>query len=331
MQDVAQNGTLVLSSSLDTSPYLFDIRNRIRYDLPLVQKENRLPLLGIDISPDENSIAYVERIQNSQPENKIWVVDAKGNVLASDTLKENPLFNRWRWLDEKTLQFVFLQATADGTVALFNPFTKEWQYLSSTLPNFYTGYELARSSWLVDYNSNLEWVIYLGYIGDNELGPIVRDITANKTLWQMPGVFASANIPSWSPLGDEVAVVVNGRLYRITRDGRAIPLPDLGESREIIGFSWSPNGKQIALLVKLNQPQVKGYLMLYDVQSDTVIDYCVEDDLVSAINLPVWSVDSQQFFYKIGTTTPILVDMKQNTVFELSEDVELLGWINSIP
>lgn len=241
--EVAKYGTVVVGGGMDESPYLLDLQTLLRYDLPLTQKENRLALFGNDVSPDGESLAYIERVQTAQPINKLWVIDANGQVLAGQSISQNLLFGNYHWLDDKQLQLLFFQSRKDGTVALLDPFTNDWKYLTNQLPNFYDDYELSRSSWLVDYNPNLEWVVYLGNIGDYGLGPIVRDIAANKTIWQMSGTFAGANIPSWSPLGNELAVVVNGQLYRISRDGTAIPLPDLGADSEIAGFSWSPNGQ----------------------------------------------------------------------------------------
>lgn len=340
LNEIANHGTVVIGGTIDASPYLLDFQTGLHYDLPFQAKHDIGYFFGFHTSPDGNKFAYVEPVENSAKElvgAMLWIVDAKGNVITSQVIApEIPLAgftstNSWRWLDNMHIEFYFQQTKRDGTVKIFDLSTKVWKNHFIKLPNFYTDFDLERSEWLVEYSPNLDWVIYLGGVNGHGLGPSVWDETANKIIWQMPGVFAGANIPSWSPIGNEVAITVNGTLYRISKNGTAISSPYLGTQREIVGFSWSPNGEHIALLVRINQPQIQGYLMMYDIQGNTVTDYCIEDDLVSAINLPVWSADGQQLFYKIGTTNPIVVDIGKNAVFGVSDDIELLEWMNSIP
>jgi WD40 repeat protein len=337
LQKVGQKGTVVLSNGRDDPIHLLDLQTGEQYSLPFLQtKHNLVSLSGLHVSPDGTKLAYVEDILNQNRDTtreNIWVVNAKGTVLASQTIDAIILSGKWRWMDNESMQFQLLKVTPqDGTVIIVNPFTKVSKYVSNQLPYYYQYFDIVSPSWSVDYNPNLEWVVYLGNIGASGQGPIVRDVVAGKTIWQAAGSFPTINVPDWSPTGDQVAVLVDGNLYRIKRSGQVTELPGPGDGGNIMGFSWSPDGRYFILLVRYELPTLKGYLMLYDVQANQVIDSCIEDDSLNNLNLPVWSADSRQFFFRTNQTgIPMLVDIQQKSAYKLPEQTEILGWMNSIP
>jgi hypothetical protein len=334
--DVTSSGVVVLGGEIDESPYLLNLQTGDRYELPLDDKVNSA-LYGVHSSPDGKKLAYIEDIQNNAKERvkqKIWVVDTNGSVLSSQEINSDILFRDWRWLDNENLHFNFRTITPeDGVVVLFNPFTKDWKYLSNELLDLFPYFDVHRTSWLVEYNPNLEWVVYLGDKGGYESGPIVWDLESNKLIWHLWGD-SFQDIPQWSPAGDELAVVVDGYFYRVNRDGQSISLPEIGQESKIVGFSWAPDGLKIALLVQVNQPEKDGYLMLYNIQDNQVVNYCIESDNLTSVFPPVWSLDSQLVSFRTVIMkddgpweTLILLDVKNKAAYKLPEAMEPLAWM----
>lgn len=77
--------------------------------------------------------------------------------------------------------------------------------------------------------------------------------------------------------------------------------------------------------------------MVYDVQSDQVIDYCLSANNSSG-HVSVWSPDNQQFVVNMYTENAsesgnltMLIDIKQNIAYEISRNMEPLEWMNSFP
>lgn len=342
LQDIAKIGTIILGGDdANNPPNLLDLQTGNRYDLPFQAKHDLGYFFGIHASPNGKELAYIELIENNARELTgaiLWVVNTKGEVITSQTITpEIPLagftsINSWRWLDNTRLEIYAKQTKRDGTVKIFDLSSKTWKNYSNKLPDFYNDFDISRSEWLVEYGPSLDWAVYLGNVNGNGLGPIVWDVTAQKSIWQAAGVFATINIPKWSPDGNEVAVVVNGEMYIIDRGGQVMQIPKLESGSEIMGFSWSPNGNFIALLVRYNELQIEGHLILYDVLSNQTIDYCIKGDLPNGMHAPLWSPNSQMFVYRFPVSnTPILVDIRQETVSNLLDDLEPLDWMNSAP
>lgn len=331
---VAESGTVLTTTGWDDPWMLINLQTASKYKLPLTKDTDRqLPLVGLrQVSPNKNFLAYTEfTLDNSRNVTVqiLRVVDSKGNLLATEGFTRDQIFNDWRWLDNERLEIFFLQDQMSGKVSLFNPFTKQWQSLTEKFPNFYQDFDLHPSQWWVDYNPNLEWAVYLGQIEPDAAGPVVFDILADKPIWQATGYLWGLNVPQWSPSGQEVAVVVEGKLYRINRSGRAIAAP-LSDDDQVMVFSWSPNERYIAMLVRYKEDAEKGRLMVYDIPSNQVIDYCYPSNVSHDNNPPLWSTDSQQLIYNIlFTNTDILVDIPSNMASKL-KDINVLAWMNSI-
>ncbi len=336
LQDVAKVGTVVLYDSSSLSPYLLNLETDSRYPLHL-KKLDYLAAPSMHISPNGNYLAYIENVKGDLGYSQlIWVVDSKGSVLASQSINPELLFSEWRWLDDESIELDFQSLTPkDGTVAIYYPFKDEWLYLSNTLPNFYPYFDLDSTFWLVEYSANLNQVVYLGGIEEFIFGPILWDVDSGEAIWQMADSNTSVRIPRWSVSGDKVAIPNEGNLYIIDLDGQITTIPDLGRDSEIMNVVWSPDGNYIILLVRYNLPEIEGYVMLYDIQNNKVTNYCLQSDNLFA-GSPLWSSDSQFFFFQLITMhrggpreTPVLVDVKQNSVHLLPDDEMPLAWMNT--
>lgn len=335
LPEVAKNGTIIIGNP-DHSLALLDLQTTNHYNAPLATKKDEqafLPLYGMDASPDGNNLAYTEFIQDQSGKSIkdiIWVIDARGRVLMSEAINPNIAFSDWHWIDNKRLEFPLSKAKIDGNVAIFNPFEDQWEYLSNRLPDFFQAFDLYPSRWRVDYSPDLEWVIYLGQITRDTSGPIIWDVVSQKTIWQASGSFVGNYVPQWSPSGREVAVVVEGVLYRINRSGQ-VSSPPLSDENQVVSFSWSPNEKYMALLVRNEKDSMQGRIMLYDITSDQVIDFCIPEDSLREYDPPLWSIDNQMFVYRLSLSgTELLVDVENKIAYKL-RDTGVLAWMNSIP
>jgi hypothetical protein len=337
IQNITETGTVVLRDTASRSIYILDLETNTRYTLPL-KKQHNLFIPPMHISPNGNYLAYIEYIENdSGGDHIIWVIDSEGVVLVNQSINFNILFREWRWLDNERIEFnVQSLTTKDGTVVIYYPFKDEWQYLSNTLPNFFQNFDfvLFPTNWLVNYSANLEQVIYLG---QDDVNPILWDTSLDKVIWHISVPNASTRIPRWSNAGDKVAIPYEGSLYIIDIDGKITKAPDLGQNFEVMRIAWSHDGNYIVLLVRVrdNQSEIEYYIMLYDVQNNQVIDYCIESGNLLRVEPPVWSNNSQFFFSDLIVndekfqTSPILVDVKKNSVYLLSDGLIPLAWMNS--
>ncbi len=331
-------GTILLyTASPDYKPFLMDIQTGQKYFLPF--RANSY-FLGA-VSPDRNLLAYFEGVIDSQyqvVESILWVVNAHGDVQSKTTFVGS-LGNNLRWLGNDRVIFYTDQTSVDGTVMMVNPFTGEHHLISNELPNLLIGYVSWDVSWRVEYSPNLEWTAYLGSTEHSWGGsPIIRDVTTGKTIWQVESEW-NWDMPVWSPDGSQVAVIVwneqaaQSELYLIDRSGQAKPVFVKGQ-RLASALSWSPDGKRIAFW---NDAE----LMIYDKDSDQVVNLCVRNDITTP-SAPVWSPDSMQ----LGATQyveenlipvetyAVLIKLEHGIAYrvpEMPKDVFSDVWMNSIP
>lgn len=336
-EEVVRNGTVVRDA--DDFPRLIDLETGNSYEQPTLQKDP-YRLSDMHISPDKTALAYYENFLNANgklEKSMIWVINAKADVLAQVPLSPNDAA-QFRWLDNAHLQIYSDKTYQDGTVEILNPYSGELQQLTNDLPNLFQVQYNELTDWLVEYNRNLDTVVYLVRSDDGKSGPIVWNINEQKVIWQHSDEGANYAIPLWSPTKDEVAVVDNnGQLYIINRDGTTNQLPKLETQTNVRSFSWSPDGNLIAFWNAYdNFGQSK--LMIYDNRTNQVTDYCIVADGTSGSD-PIWSPDSQMLFVHMrikkddgsfGGST-ILVDITQNMAFNISREPKLLEWMNSIP
>jgi hypothetical protein len=336
LQDIA-TGTVLLGRTMGPL-YLLELKSQTRYEVPVVTGTSQHYFYGIHTSPDKNYLAYVDGYAGGEKWDKLnlWVVDAKGSLKANKSLRLDILTSGWHWLDNERIQILFGQAALDGTVYIYEPFAHKGNNITITLPNFYKDYSLRASNWLVEYSPDMKKVIYLGYPEDVGIGPILLDLSMQNVLWKGSGFLATTNQPVWSPNNDAIALIFNRHLYIINTDGIAKSLSVLGKNDEVTEFAWSPDGRYISFWVVYNQG-VKANLMLYDVQTEQVVDYCVSSFVRE--RLITWSPDSKQFVTSVEAEKAdlsldefsLLVDVDNSVGFRISGDMEPIEWMNSLP
>jgi dipeptidyl aminopeptidase/acylaminoacyl peptidase len=163
-------------------------------------------------------------------------------------------------------------------------------------------------------------------------------MVSGNIVWQHSeeGVGTTTQIPAWSPLGDQVAVVVGNHLFRVSRSGLATPLPDIGED-EIRRFSWSPDGSHIAFLASAHHWETRR-LFILDTTGNQVIDLCLDTTMAGGYP-PLWSPDGLQFTfsraveYADGSEVgeDIVVDIDKGRANLIPDDEAPSAWMRSVP
>jgi dipeptidyl aminopeptidase/acylaminoacyl peptidase len=337
-EEVARNGTIVASTD-DSVARLIDLETSSSYEVPTMQKDP-YRLSDMHLSPDRTTLAYYENFLNANGEYEksiMWVTNTRGEVLAQMTLSSRDAA-QFHWLDNDHLQIYSQKTYRDGTIGILNPYSGEWQQLTNDLPNLFQIRYTELIPWLVEYNRDLDLVVYLGQSDDGKSGPVVWDISAQKIIWQYLDAGTNYAIPLWSPTSKEVAIVTNdGQLYVIDEDGLVNQLPELGTQNNVRSFSWSPDGNVIAFWNAYDNFE-RSRLMIYDTRTNQVTDFCITAEETSGSD-PVWSPDSQMFFAHVPiikddgsfSSATILVDIAQNTAYSLSREPKPLEWMNSTP
>ena len=337
-EEVVRDGTIIVDTQ-DSALRLIDLETGNSYEqFPLQRDPYRLS--DLHLSPDKTALAYYEHFLNTNgklEKSVMWITNAKADVLAQISLSPDNA-GQFRWLDNDHLQIYSNITYQDGTVEILNPYTGELRQLTNDLPNLFQNQYNDLIPWLVEYNRDLDTVVYFGRSDGVKSGPIVWNINEQKVIWQDPDAGMIDSIPLWSPTKDDVAIVDDsGQLYIINRDGTTNQPLKLETQTNVRRFSWSPDGNVIAFWnADDNFEQSK--LMIYDNRTNQVTDYCIVADETSGSD-PIWSPDSQMFFVHMrikkgdgsfsGST--ILVDIIHDAAYQISRKPKLLEWMNSIP
>jgi len=325
LESVAHSGTVVITP-LNASPYLLDLQTGQSHDLPMNVPDHHL-LADMEVSPDRNRLAYVETTRNQGGDivgRHLWVVTADGQVLASRAFELG--WSWMRWLDNERLEIYWWEAPTASTVIILNPFNGEQQVLTPSFPDIYND-SFNPSYWMVMYSPDLEWVLYLSN-DDRYLGKaVVWDLVKGNVIWQHAeeGVGTITQIPEWSPLGDQVAVVVGNHLFRVDRSGQAIPLPDIGEDG-IRSFSWSPDGNQISFWASSHVWETLR-LFILDTTNNQVVDLCMDTPWAESYP-PEWSPNGLQFTL---IAEEIVVNINKGTANLIPHEEMPHAWMRSMP
>jgi WD40 repeat protein len=329
LKDVTSGTVLFYTGFQKWLPFLVDIQTDKKYKLPVQSEDSEWG--GFQVSPDRNMFAYLEDVENGQLDSIksiLWVVNAHGDVLVKTIFNRTDLFEL-RWLDNQYLLFYTDQTQNKGTVLVFNPFTYAQTTIANELPLLDTE-DMPTLGWRAEYSPDLKWVVYFGRLKEIGIGPIMRDVVQKQTIWEASTW--SYEKPVWSPDGNFVAVISNGRLYIIDRSGQARAVIDENLNHQVSKPSWSPDGNYIAFWNN-------NRLMLYNRQKDQVLDICLQND-VTTHKPPLWLPNSKQLVVDVyleqGDTIAFgaLVDIQKNVVYKLPKIPQTTypyEWMNSLP
>jgi len=274
-------------------------------------------------------LAISDNLQNADGQFEgmtLSILNARAEILEKITFDKTG-FSNIRWLDNQNIILYTPQTPEDGTVMFFNPFAREQQSISNTLPDFYVdSYLTPGLEWLIEYSPDLEWGVYLGYVQDLRAGPIIYDFIAKQVLWKPSFAGPDYDKPMWSPNRDKVAVVASRQLYIIDRSGHAKPVLNESQQKEVHQPSWSPDGRYIIFW------NVYDSLTLYDSQSEEVYDLCYKGDHLLPL---IWSPDSRQIAIPAyAGESSNLIDIEESKVYKLTAIPGIIypmEWMNSIP
>jgi hypothetical protein len=304
-------------------------------------------------SPENNWISYVSGKTNE-------LVIEGGEAEA----KLIPMEEDWlyaKWLNEEQLIIDLIQEESSFyTVSRFlvlNPFTNERYFLDANYPDVFYDYWYR----VIEYNTNLNQVVYLqGGIS----GPFyytLWDIKNSAVLAQFdPSGDMHVN-PRWTSDGSRFAMALNlfsepedfplYEIFEVSQDGKINQLTHLSDHYPwfyISDLSWSPENRYIAFWYSYwtdVQPwfydSADRYLGILDLKTGITTNYCFRGELDAELGAniyspPLWSPDGKQIIFRsqIGEhyfldSQTILLDIKKNRAFLISEALEPVGWLKS--
>jgi WD40 repeat protein len=325
LKDVASAGTILFD--VPDSMLLRDTQTGVEHKLPAIDYGG---YGNFQISPNRKMLALMEEFMNADrtaPTNyTLWVVDARAKLLVKISLKRADIGDI-RWLDNERL---ILTTGKYDTLLVLNPFTGKQQLVSNELPDLDTTF-YPWLMWRVEYSPDLEWAVYYyqepNQGGHSVSGSIARDVVTKQNLWKSSGGYVDK--PVWSPDGQEVAVTSaeDGQLYLIKRPGPANAIMDDSmAAHKASAPAWSPDGHFIAFWNFDN-------LIIYDRQTDRLVDTCILNHSGAPPEAAVWSPDSQQVIVNQGTSQPDLVDLQKMSAYKIEHapNNKVLVWMNSLP
>ena len=326
-------GTVVIGRE-EPHIYLLDLATGTRYEFSYSQ--DPLHGSGMQASPDGNKLAYNEDILDASGKStsrKLWVINARGDVLVNKSFGIYE-FGQFRWLDDRYLQVYTDQTLEDGSVAIFDLDTEKLSLFSPHLPNFYRRSDSAPPIWIVEYAPNQEYAVYYGDFENTNMAPMMSNLVTQQVVWQFPARGRTRGIPLWSPRGNQIAMVIDQQLYLVDTNGQMAELPKLKNGNNIFKYAWSPDGSHIAFWAARDQ-ETKADLMVYDLDSKQVIDYCIEADNPFG-SVPVWSTNGLLFTVTVvkrdansTSSSRLLVDVQKNVIYKISKEMQPLEWMNS--
>jgi WD40 repeat protein len=321
LEETVHQGSVLYFDEPQDQDYLLNLETGKQTFLPRKWIGKSIFFGGM-VSPNRSRLVYVEvkQFEGSQ----IWVVNSQGTVVRSTLDHKEWAYGDW--INDQAIEFFLIDPNMPGSEVLYNPETGEQTVIRPTFTNLFdtSSPDYKGIAWQMKYSPDHSRVVYVS----EPLGVTVWDTLQKKVIWQhetKPDIFSFQNIPYWSPLGDQVAVVIEGQLYLIGLQGEQTTLPDIGDLPQIKirKFAWSPDGKEIAFWATDSYPfgpPMKFYI--WDLESGQVIDFCIQSTQLSAEL--IWSPDGQyvitNFVNQPNDGSVILIDRINHQIDRLSKN-----------
>lgn len=341
-----ENGSLIAGQS-----YLYNLRNGEQTSLGRTKYET--------VSPVSDWLAFYDNSSG-----KVVIVDHDGKIfkeLNADKSRQFPAY----WLDNKNLalnKILENYARADNaSLMITNPFTNEQHEWLPEYPQQDHGYYY---DWQVVsnllFNSEFSRLVYPATI-NGRIAIVMRDVHLEREVARIYGGASKNNTPWWSPDGNYFIVsapmrwdgqnsyiniddgfpyVGGSDLLLVSIDGQIKRLTYFTVTNLVgeTNFVWSPNSRKIAFLQWDVLHSLEPSLMVVDVETGIVNDYCKlaqppidNQNLPIVLPDPIWSPDGRyivfteinsEYQYKVR-----LLELESGRAWDIAEGVSAMGWM----
>ncbi len=297
-------------------------------------------------SPDRNWLAYKAK---SRAEKTYVLVIQSADGLEHFTYPLN--YQEWDgivyWLDNQTLVLWHYERPRTSII-LWNPFTGEKTPMGMDYPDILSdNWEWLQHSWtsVTIYAPSLRYLVYLKDNNGNILEPrmVLWDREAKRPiatiedfgytwvwpLWKLDesGLVYVKAMPGLRPIYDADEV------YFLSIEGENTQLTQLSNhfpEATIWKYNWSPDERFLALNVRTSMNGGEHRLLVLDLSSLALTDYCLEPQDFSQL---IWSPDSQQLAFteqlpdkRLRT---VVIDVVKQNAFVVADDSEPTAWLRA--
>ncbi len=372
LNNLDMDGILVVDENADqdlhSNQYFLNLRTHQRY--PLNEISNHW-LRNFEVSPDSRYIAYLDG--NRYDENDVYyVVRESGGKIIARQLAEKNWYGIVGWQDNQHI-LINLEKRRDGyidlplTMVRWNPFNGNKEellpdfpgidYIIDGVPNW-GGYVFAPTV----YDPTMQFVVY-PWVQDGKSMISLWSLKSKKVIVEIENTYGSyGNQPTWSLDGKTFLINLakeenKEELYQLSVDGQMKRLTKLSQQFSEIGFggySWSPNGQQVAFWARTVpdtwreagdelRSRTPMRLAVLDLNTSEIRSFClpgegwgksIQGTYYTGSNL-LWSPNGRQIAVEKGTPGQgaylIIIDLESNKAWRFAANSAALGWLTDRP